>query len=331
MSNEQKGKEIMRTRNRITKALALSASFVGLLPLAWAAKVQALPARTFVSVAGNDANDCSLATPCRTFGGAAPKTTAGGEITALDSGMYGVITISKALTIQAAPGVHAELGSGTSTSPVTISVGAPDVVVLRHLHFSARKTRAGTTPRGIELLTGGALHVENCVITGFTDSGIHFNLDDGFCDNQNAGCPELYVKDSIARNNGVGINVSGVVASIDRARVENNGTGFRIQSQAFVTIRDSVAAGNTIFGLRGSAVSVTNVENCVVTNNGTGIRAENSGTFDYPVFYVSNTMIVGNVTGLSLSPPGGRIISFGNNRLANNGTSGSFTSTIPQQ
>ena len=127
---------------------------------------------------GNDANDCSPRHALPNLRGAAPKTTAGGEITALDSGTYGVITISKALTIQAAPGVHAELGNGTSTSPVTISVGAPDVVVLRHLHFSARKTRAGKTPRGIELLTGGAC-TSRLRHPGFTDSGIHFfHLDD---------------------------------------------------------------------------------------------------------------------------------------------------------
>lgn len=65
-----------------------------------------------------------------------------------------------------------------------------------------------------------------------------------------------------------------------------------------------------------------------MTHNGTGIKAS-SGGFFIGRFYVSNTLIRSNGTGLS--PSGGRIISFGNNRLAANSTNGALTSTIPQQ
>ena len=43
---------------------------------------------------------------------------------------------------------------------------------------------------------------------------------------------------------------------------------------------------------------------------------------------VSQTTIEENTTGL-FATAGGTIVSFGNNRLAGNGTNGSFTSTIP--
>jgi hypothetical protein len=48
---------------------------------------------------------------------------------------------------------------------------------------------------------------------------------------------------------------------------------------------------------------------------------------------VSNTTIVGNVTGVqpNIGPQEGGIISFGNNRLAANTTNGAVTSTIPRQ
>ena len=279
---------------------------------------------TYVSAGGIDSNDCSRAAPCRTFAGAAPKTDTGGEITALDSGNYGVVTIDKALTLQAAPGAHVALGDGTATSAVTINAAATDVIVLRLLHIS----RSGSAQRGIEFNSGGpggALHIESCVVTGFPAAGIRFVADDG-CDAN--GCPELFVKNTIARNNGKGIHFSGGVASIDHCRFENNATGVHISTQSRVTIRDSVVAGNTSYGLLSEILADTVLENCAVARNGTGIKASSSGFF-VGRFYVSNTLITVNTTGLL--PSGGRIISFGNNRLNGNNTNGAFTSTILQQ
>src|SRR5262245_37930396 len=61
---------------------------------------QAQSSRTHVSAAnGNDANDCSRGTPCRTFQAAHDKTLADGEITVLDPGGYGGMIISKSISI----------------------------------------------------------------------------------------------------------------------------------------------------------------------------------------------------------------------------------------
>src|SRR5687768_11615397 len=96
------------------------AAFVITLACASATAAQTLR-HTYVSAGGDDANDCSRDFPCRTFAGAAPKTTSGGELTALDSGNYGVVTIDKSLTVQGAPGVHAQVGDGTWQAAVTIN------------------------------------------------------------------------------------------------------------------------------------------------------------------------------------------------------------------
>ncbi len=55
--------------------------------------------RTWVSGLGSNANDCSRTAPCLTFAGAFAKTTAGGEIDALDRAGFGALTITKAITI----------------------------------------------------------------------------------------------------------------------------------------------------------------------------------------------------------------------------------------
>jgi nitrous oxidase accessory protein NosD len=282
-------------------------------------------ARTYVSSAGSDANACSLTAPCRNFSGAAAKTLARGEITALDSATYGNITITKALTLQAAPGAHAVMGTGSSTTPVVVNAGEADVVVLRNLHVT--RAGMGTTTRGIQLIRVGALHIESCVVAGFSDTGIYAVPDYLNADGKG---PRLFVKDTVARDNGVGLAMSSVIASVDHSRVENNATGVLFSGQAIATVRDSLVAGNADYGLKASAgpSNYTAVENCVVTNNGTGIQAaEFLGLRG--VFHVSHTMISANNTGLS--PNGGSIQSFGNNRLANNNSNGAFTSTIQEQ
>ena len=278
----------------------------------------AQPLKTFVSSTGNDANDCRQATPCRTFAGAVPKTSAKGWITALDSGSYGSVTIDKALTIQAAPGVTAIIEGGKAADAVTINAPG-SVVVLRNLEI-VTTTLAST--KGIVMNSVGTLHVEGCLISGFKSAGVSVLL---ACDA--GGCSKLFVNDSTFRENSGGLRLASVEASIDHCRIENNTTGVEANAQSKITIRDTIVAGNSDVGLDGPPLGGARIENCMVTNNGTGIRAANQSGAE-SIFLVSNTTIMGNNVGLA--PNGGQIISFENNRLAVNATNGAFTSTLQQ-
>ena len=292
------------------------------------AQAQAQANRTFVSVAGSDANDCTFPTPCRTFAGAVPNTAPGGEITALDSGAYGVVTIDKALTLQAAPGAHVALGDGTANSAVTVNASGSSVVVLRNLHIS----RTGRMLGGIELINSGTvLHVEGCIITGFASGyGIWAQ---GTC-SMSGACLHLFIKDTILRENYYGLFLQNASAVIDRSWLENNTMGLSAGVYGGATIRDSVVAGNSVAGLYASSMGTIRVEGCLVTRNGSGISSSGDpfGGQQGNV-WVSNTTIVGNVKGVNPSPgpQEGEIVSFGNNRLAANTTNGAFTSTLPQQ
>src|SRR5262245_60054141 len=55
--------------------------------------------RTWVSGLGDDAMPCSRSAPCKTFAGAIGRTIAGGEISVLDPGGYGPVTITKSISI----------------------------------------------------------------------------------------------------------------------------------------------------------------------------------------------------------------------------------------
>src|SRR5262249_23107685 len=82
--------------NHSTSSLILFSLLAFGLPVSLA---KAQSARTFVSSFGNDANDCSRSTPCRTFQAAHDKTFDQGVITVLDPGGYGAVIISKSLSI----------------------------------------------------------------------------------------------------------------------------------------------------------------------------------------------------------------------------------------
>ena len=73
----------------------VSLVLLGLILLSSPAGAQA--ARTWVSGTGLDTNPCSRAAPCATFAAAFAVTSTGGEISVVDSGAYGSITINKAI------------------------------------------------------------------------------------------------------------------------------------------------------------------------------------------------------------------------------------------
>jgi len=93
------------------------ALFVLTLGISSIANAQAT--RTWVSGVGDDANPCSRTAPCKTFAGAISKTAASGEISVLDPGGFGVVTITKAITINGDGTLAGILNAGTPESSLT--------------------------------------------------------------------------------------------------------------------------------------------------------------------------------------------------------------------
>ena len=90
---------------RLCVALSVAVLFIGA-----ASPALALANRVFVSQrSGNNANSCdNILTPCQTFAGAVLQLNPGGEAIVLDSGGYGTVTITQAVTIEAPPGGRRE-------------------------------------------------------------------------------------------------------------------------------------------------------------------------------------------------------------------------------
>jgi hypothetical protein len=201
---------------------------------------------------------------------------------------------------------------------------------LRNLSISG----GGTGIHGIRFLTGGALHIENCVIFNFLQKGISF---------EPAAASRMFIKDSIIRNNNDPTNGGGVFIHpgaagatsviLDNVRLEGNHFGLTATDRSIVSIRNSPVAASGTVGVAANstgAIAVVNLESCMITeNNGAAGSTGLSATGAKGVIRISNVIVVNNSIGLSTAG-GGVIGSFGNNRVSGNVTDGAPSGTAPQ-
>ena len=147
--------------------IKLMLAVLALMFVASATATQAATLRAFVSSTGNDANaatNCAQTAPCRTFAGAFPTVTPGGEMIALDTAGYGPLTVNKAITIATVPGATAFVVVAGGTNGFTISAGASDLVKLLNINFNGSGAASTTGLRH----NSGRLIVKNCTFQQLT-------------------------------------------------------------------------------------------------------------------------------------------------------------------
>jgi len=229
------------------------------------------------------------------------------------------VTITQSVAIVAPPGVYAGVSVSTGDG-IVVNAGASDVIILRGLTVNSQ----GTSGSGIVFNFGGELHVENCIVNGFSPHG-----DGLFFNGGNGTKGFLEVKDSTFRGNDIGINVDGpAVAVIDRVRVEGNNTdGISVLIGAQVTVRNSVFSANGIamLALASSFGSAElNIERCVVSNNAIGVRSTSDFNFVSTV-RISNSTVTDNSIGLQNIGALAVFLSRLNNTVRGNGSDTSGT------
>lgn len=153
-------------------------------------------AQTWVPATGRDSNICTRTAPCKTYQHAHDLTAAFGQITALDAGNFGPVTITKAITIDGA-GLATNFAAGASE--ITVNGGSGDVVQLRNLSIHGRNA-----PTAITYNSGSQLHIDNVKVNGFNASCITAAVD-------GSGTADMAIQDtSIDNCSTAGIFVSGV-------------------------------------------------------------------------------------------------------------------------
>ena len=294
---------------------------LAIFTLTVAATTQAQATRTWVSGVGDDVNPCSRTAPCKTYAGAISKTADKGEISTLDPGGFGAVTITKNLTIDGTngQGFGSILASGTSGVIINDSATATPntvVVTLRNLSINGAFTTAGS---GIRFIAGKSLIVENCVISGFTGTG---TVGRGISVELTSSSPKnVYIKDTNITNCTVGVRLgqtsSFVAAVLDNMNIDAVGdqvagtTGVDLAAGGFAVIRDSTISRfqNGILN-SGGANSGTRVIGSLLFSNSNGINAGASQA------HISSSQFLGNTAGVALA--GGSVLTGCDNFFAGN-------------
>jgi hypothetical protein len=284
------------------KFLAAAALAVGFSTLAQA------QTRTWVSGTGADANPCSRTAPCQTFAGALSKTGTNGEISALDPGGFGTVTINKSITINGDGTLAGILNAGTTGIIVNITTNlTTDKVVIRNVSIQG----AGTGTDGIRIIDGAEVIVDNVTIGGFTDAGV---------DVTQSQTGNVFLRNVRISKGAVGVRIASTAGTVSGAfeNVAIDGMtshGVEGVSNAAVAMRNVEASRCGGSGFRTNAATVNfAVENSVSSGNNFGFEAVLGS------LRISNSGMFFNNTNCTSS-----VLSAGNNRSAGNTTTNNPT------
>jgi hypothetical protein len=287
-------------------SIGLAASLVAILP---AVPALAAAARTFLSAAGSDSNNCAnVVTPCRHLAAAYAATAASGEIYVLDPANYGSVTITGPVSIEG----HgwASIAPPSGGNAITINANPGDAINIIGVVLDGTAL-AGTN--GIVFNSGGSLTVRDSVIRNFAGSNTTGN---GILIQPTSGTISFDITDTIVSKNGfVGVyylppsgsaTVNGV---IDRVVVTSNGEGG-------IFIDTTSGAGSTTVA----------ISNGIVSNNSTsGILISNSvGPL---AVSIDDTGLSGNQNGIGAG--GTSNVRLGRSVITGNGGFGVNNGTIP--
>ena len=284
--------------------------------LASASPSLAQATRTWVSGVGDDVNPCSRTAPCKTFAGAISKTAPGGEISVLDPGGFGAVTITKSLTIDGA-GTQASILSPLQNG-VTIN-GAGITVTLRNLAINGAGSTSGN---GVRILNAAAVNLDRVVVQNFGGSppsngrgvAIETSTPDVRVTITNSDFYNIF---------GIGIHskptAGNVILVVDNVRVQkSDSSSIQLRANTKATInRATLTNSRTGAGVTAELTSVfADINNSVLSENAFGLFSGNDG--GAPNLVIGNTVITGNTSdGIRLN--GGTVLSYGNNAIRGNG------------
>lgn len=266
----------------------------------------------WVSSTGNDSNVCSRSAPCLTFAAAVAQTAPGGDISVLDAGDYGSLTINKSIIIHADQ--NGEAGAvAIGANGITVSAGTTDVVDLVGLAFIGSSSASG-----ILINSAAKVSIENCVVQQFS-AGISVT--------PLSGAVKVEVIGTSITGNSAGMLVKPAAATTANVRIrdshlDNNlGGGLRVDGGFGGT--SYVAVANTTLSLNANGINAVSgpgnvsmdISGIVVaSNNLRGIQA-NQSNGGMAVVTVGNSIFSNNGSGAWENLGGATLLSFQNNQV----------------
>ncbi len=320
----------MKSRTSLIAATACAAAFflVDAGP-AWAVPTAGpLLFRTWVSHHGDNSNDCSIDTPCRTFERAFARVRAtGGEIGCLNSGSYGPLLIDHSVTIDCR-NVNATIDA-IGVGALVIASDKADVTLMGLKLQAPLPNEVGIVASSVHNLTIRDM----TIIAGAA----------GIATAPTGTGGELYVSDTTITGPQYGIAVSATAANQDYRAVFER-----------VHIRDCGAAGIYLTSQSGVGLQLVSLVNSDITNSGAGLMVNPMSTIQRILANVVRSEISYNAIGISATGPrgqvrvrgstiagngnglqtsgGGAIVTYGDNALYGSTTAdGAFTVKLPEQ
>lgn len=227
----------------------------GCLTMALATGPAMAGSRSAVSIAGSDTGTCPVTAPCRTLAYAVTQTSLNGEILVKDSGGFGPVTITQAVTINAPPGIIGFI-SAPSGDAVTVNAGATDLVIITGLYLDG----LGTGTNGVTVNTVGAFSIGGSTITGFTGNPINYV-------NTSANSQHLTISNSSIYSNTGSVLIKPVVGGTNALFSSIRGLALSSSGMVF----DNTSAPNTKIGAL--------FDNSILRyNGGTAITAISAGS-----------------------------------------------------
>jgi Right handed beta helix region len=298
--------------------------------IALSAVAQAQATRTWVSGVGDDVNPCSRTAPCKTYAGAISKTARDGEISTLDPGGFGAVTITKSITINGGgqgQGYGSILGSLTNGVIINITDPADTRKTVRLNWLDINGASTGLT--GVRILAASVVHVENTIIDAFRSAsagfghGIHLNT---------TATSELYVRNTTIRNclnDGIRVETTSgqAIAAVVNSKVSKCANGIKFVNGGRGLVANTEITNHSSVGIdveQGALSTLVNLDGNHVAFCTTGVQA-GAGAVEVRL---SNNFITQNGTGISNA--GGNTFSSGNNRVIGNSTNGAPNQPVVQ-
>jgi hypothetical protein len=291
------------------KLLAIAIFMLAVVSLA-----QAQAPRTWVSGVGDDANPCSRTAPCKTFAGAISKTAPAGEISVLDPGGFGAVTIGKSLTINGEGTLAGILNS--AVNGIIINAATTDNVFIRNISINAQNNGLD----GVKILQAKTVTLENVSIAGQT---IGVEVLTGA--NVNVSMVNTTIKNCTTAGVRADTSAGTARVTVRNSMFTNCGTGINPKRNSRVSIEESTISANTlgvlVEGTGGTAIAL--LKSCHVTNNTShGLQAGSAASTNTSAIKISDNLINNNAgAGVSIST-NGIVETFMNNEINGNNPDG---------
>lgn len=261
--------------------MKLLATLASVLVVSLPLFTEAQATRTWVSGVGDDANPGSRTAPDKTFAGAITNTAPGGVIDVLDPGDFGPVTITNSITIDGDE-CQGDIQVSNSAPGVVIDAGPNDTVTLRNVNFEG----LGVGTSAIQILSAGAVHIENCRIDGFVGSGIS--------DANGVTDARIFVKDATihaCRTNGISLApaAKGTV-TIQNVDITACGDGIDVGTKATAVVVNSTVSRNNNVGISSSGLVQLSLST-ITDNGGEGLKSIGFGA---KIVSYHNNVITGN-------------------------------------